>query len=90
MSNLEKMMRSLSALQLELHPSIAADVREKVLAVYIEQDSEITKLREAIAKFEGYAHDDECNFFDYRKCNCQADRQNAALSNARKIAGLES
>jgi hypothetical protein len=67
MSNLEKMMRALSALQLELHPSIAADVREKVLAVYIEQDSEITKLREAIVKLESYAHGSGCNIFDYGK-----------------------
>lgn len=52
MSNLEKMIRSLSALPLELHPSVAADVREKVLAVYMEQDSNITKLREEIAKLE--------------------------------------
>ena len=95
MSKVERMMRSLNALQLELPAAVVADVREAVLDVYIEQSSQIAAMHEAIKAWSltGPQCVDDwgtlCGCANGYACKCGAQDANAARERARRAAGLE-
>lgn len=89
MSRTEEMVRALTALGLEAPAPVVADVREKVLAVYMEQEAKVDALRGVIAMWVREPHRGWCEALANNPCNCGADTINAARLTARKLSGLE-